>query len=219
MAHDSIFLKNCSENCRFNDMGADAMQRFYNRMTFIRFTLVVLFLIGYGTSAACAGAEADELRQKIADIGLLKEQLTDRIQQAEGVLAALLAQQRNLVDEVRLLQKSYDMKSYEQVKNFDRARYNIELLRSLTAYADAFAQKIQFYHSGFDKLTYLRQSAEDDIKMIQTMNNFEIDALTTQISLVINTYLREAHVIQIDPEKIELPSSESVWKKIIQKKL
>jgi hypothetical protein len=195
------------------------MQRYNTRMTLIRLTLVTLFFIGFWTGAACAGSEADELRQKIADIGLLKEQLTDRIQQAEGVLAALLTQQRNLVDEVRLLQKSYDMKSYEQVKNFDRARYNIELLRSLTAYADAFTQKIQFYHAGYDKLTYLRQSAQDDIKMIQTMNNFEIDALTTQISLVINTYLRQAHVIQIDPEKIELPSSESVWKKIIQKKL
>jgi hypothetical protein len=195
------------------------MQRYYTRMTFIKCTLVALFIIGCWTSAARAGSEADELRQKIADIGLLKEQLTDRIQQAEGVLAELLAQQRNLVDEVRLLQKSYDMKSYEQVTNFDRARYNIELLRSLTAYAEAFTQKIQFYHSGYDKLTYLRQLAEDDIKMIQTMNHFEIDALTTQISLVINTYLREAHVIQVDPEKIELPSSESIWNKIIQDKL
>ncbi len=195
------------------------MQRYYTRMTVFRFTLVALFFIGSWTGAARAGSEADELRQKIADIGLLKEQLTDRIQQAEGVLAALLTQQRNLVDEVRLLQKSYDMKAYEQVTNFDRARYNIELLRSLTAYADAFSQKIQFYHSGYDQLTYLRQLAEDDIKMIQTMNHFEIDALTTQISLVINTYLREAHVIQIDPEKIELPSSESIWDKIVQKKL
>ena len=195
------------------------MQRYYTRMTFIKCTLVALFIIGCWTSAARAGSEADELRQKIADIGLLKEQLTDRIQQAEGVLAELLAQQRNLVDEVRLLQKSYDMKSYEQVTNFDRARYNIELLRSLTAYTEAFTQKIQFYHSGYDKLTYLRQLAEDDIKMIQTMNNFEIDALTTQISLVINTYLREAHVIQIDPEKIELPSAESIWEKVVQKKI
>jgi len=200
-------------------LGGNAMQRYFNRMTFIRCTLVALFFIGYWTGTACAGSEADELRQKIADIGLLKTQLTDRMQQAEGVLAELLTQQRNLVDEVRLLQKSYDMKSYAQVKNFDRARYNIELLRSLTAYADAFTQKIQFYHAGYDKLTYLRQSAEDDIKMIQTMNNFEIDALTTQISLVINTYLREAHVIQIDPEKIELPSAESIWEKVVQKKL
>jgi hypothetical protein len=197
----------------------NAMQRDYNRMTLIRCTLVALFFIGFWSGVAFAGSEGDELRQKIADIGLLKAQLTDRIQQAEGVLAGLLAQQRNLVDEVRLLHKSYDMKSYEQVKNFDRARYNIELLRSLTAYADAFTQKIQFYHAGYDKLTYLRQSAEDDIKMIQTMNHFEIDALTTQISLVINTYLREAHVIQIDPENIELPSSESIWNKIIQEKL
>jgi hypothetical protein len=195
------------------------MHHHYGRMTLIRFIFITLLCIGFWTSAACAGSEADELRRKIADIGLLKEQLSDRIQQAESVLAELLTQQRNLAAELRLLHKSYNFKSYQQVRKFDRAHYNIELLRSLTAYAEAFTQKIQYYHSGYDKLTYLRQLAEDDIKMINTMNDFEIDALTTQISLVINTYLREAHVVQIDPEKIELDSSESIWNKIVQEKL
>ncbi len=195
------------------------MQRYLGRMTIIGYTLVTLFLVFYLTNTARAESKADELRRKIADIGLLKEQLADRIQQAESVLAELLAQQRNLAAEVRLLHKSYAFKSYEQVTEFDRAHHNIELLRSLTAYSDAFAKKIQFYQSGYDKLSYLRQLAEDDIKMINTLNDFEIDALTTQISLVINTYLREAHVIQIDPEKIELDSSETIWNKIVQEKL
>lgn len=92
-------------------------------------------------------------------------------------------------------------------------------MRSLTAYADAFANKIRFYQSGYDKLNYLIQLAEDDIKMISAMNDFEIDALTTQISLVINRYLREAHIIQIDPENIKLASSEDIWIRIIKEKL
>lgn len=195
------------------------MQRLYSRMTVIGYTLVTLFLIGYLTNTACAESKADELKRKIADIGLLKEQLSDRIRQAESVLAELTEQQGKLATEVRLLQKSYAFKSYQQVRKFDRAHHNIELLRSLNAYSDAFAKKIRFYKSGYDKLSYLSQLAEDDIKMISTMNDFEIDALTTQISLVINRYLREAHIIQIDPERIQLASAEAIWKKIIKGKL
>lgn len=200
-------------------LGGNAMQRYYSQMIIFGTTIVTLFLMVFLTNTACAESNAHELQRKIADIGLLKEQLADRIQQAETVLAKLLAQQRNLAAEVRLLHKSYDFKSYQQVRKFDRAHHNIELLRSLTAYAEAFAKKIRFYQSGYDKLTYLHQLAEDDIKMINTMNDFEIDALTTQISLVINTYLREAHVIQIDPEKIELSSPESIWNNIVKGKL
>ncbi len=195
------------------------MQRLYSRMTIIGYTLVTLFLIGYLTNTACAESKADELHRKIADIRLLKAQLADRIQQAEAVLAELSSQQRSLATEVRLLQKSYAFKSYQQVRKFDRAHHNIELLRSLTAYTDAFAKKIRFYQSGYDKLSYLSQLAEDDIKMISTLNDFEIDALTTQISLVINRYLREAHIIQIDPERVKLASSEDIWMRIVKEKL
>jgi len=195
------------------------MQRLYSRMTIVGYTLVTLLLILYLTNTACAESKADELQRKIADIGLLKEQLADRIQQAETVLTELLSQQQSLANEVRLLHKSYEFKSYQQVRKFDRAHHNIELLRSLTAYADAFAKKIRFYKSGYDKLSYLRQLADDDIKMISTMNDFEIDALTTQISLVINRYLREAHIIQIDPERIKLSTPEDIWKKLIKDKL
>ncbi len=195
------------------------MHRLYSRMTIIGYTLVTLFLIGYLTNTACAESKADELQRKIADIRLLKAQLADRIQQAEAVLGELTSQQRSLANEVRLLQKSYAFKSYQQVRKFDRAHHNIELLRSLTAYVDAFTKKIRFYQSGYDKLSYLIQLAEDDIKMISTLNDFEIDALTTQISLVINRYLREAHIIQIDPERIKLDSSEDIWIKIVKEKL
>lgn len=195
------------------------MQRKYNRLTIVAYSVVTLFLIAYLTNTAFAESKADELQRKIADIGLLKEQLADRIEQAEAVLAELVSQQQSLSNEVRLLQKSYAFKSYQQMRKFDRAHHNIELLRSLNAYADAFAKKIRFYQTGYDKLNYLKQLAEDDIKMINTMNDFEIDALTTQISLVINRYLGEAHIIQIDPERIKLASSEEIWKQIVKGKL
>jgi hypothetical protein len=50
--------------------------------------------------------------------------------------------------------------------------------------------------------------------MIATVSNLKIDALSTQISLVVNQYLSEAHIIQIDPDDIDPVPAESVWKSI-----
>lgn len=184
------------------------------------FTLLMtgLFSINYCVTDLSANAKADELKGKIADIGLLKRQLRDRQQQAEAVLSSLAAQQNELLAEVRLLQRSLNFKSYQQAMKYERAYYNIELLRRIMAYTNEFTNKIRFYQSGRDKLTYLQQLADDDIRMIGALNDFEIDALTIQISLLINKYLVEAHVIQIDHEKINSFPAETVWETIMRNK-
>lgn len=185
------------------------------------FTLLVtgLFSIHFCVADLWADSKAEELKRKIADIGLLKQQLGDRQQQAEDVLASLVVQQNELLSEVRLLQRSLNFKSYQQAMKYERAYYNIELLRIIMAYTIEFTNKIRLYQTGQDKLSYLQQLADDDIKMIRALNDFEIDALTTQISLVINKYLGEAHIIQIDPEKIKPSTPETVWETIVKDKL
>lgn len=186
------------------------------KFTMLRaFTVLCLLFIGFSAIDASANTKSEELQRKIADIGLLAQQLEDRRQQAEAVLASLLSQQNDLVSEIRLLQKSLNFNTYSQVETYDRARYNIALLRTITAYNDKITDKIKVYKTGRDKLSYLQQLAEDDIKMIRTLNDFEIDALTTQISLVINKYLGEAHIIQIDPKNIQLAAPESIWEGIV----
>jgi hypothetical protein len=180
--------------------------------------MTCLFSITYCVTDLSANSKAEELKRKIADIGLLKQQLGDRQQQAEAVLASLVAQQNELLSEVRLLQRSLNFKSYQETMKSERSYNNIELLRIIMAYTNEFTNKIRLYQTGQDKLTYLQQLADDDIKMIGTLNDFEIDALTTQISLVINKYLGEAHIIQIDPEKIKPSTPETVWETIVKGK-
>jgi hypothetical protein len=78
---------------------------------------------------------------------------------------------------------------------------------------DKLDSKLSFYQSGRERLGYLRKLAEDDIRMITTLSDLKIDALTTQISLMITRYLPEAHVIQIDPQEVPLTSLEQAWKR------
>ena len=182
--------------------------------TLIAVVMMCFLSMHIAAQDACASAKAEELRRKIADIGLLKQQLSDRQRQVETVLEELMVQQRDLAAEVHLLQKSFGFSSYEQARRIDRAYYNIELLRTITAYINTFSEKIRIYKAGCDKLAYLHQLANDDIKMINTLSDFQIDALTTQISLVINRYLAEAHIVQIDPEKITPLPAAIVWEAI-----
>jgi hypothetical protein len=122
------------------------------------------------------------------------------------------------VSEIRILVKSLNIGSLEQARKHHRIHYNIELLRLLVAYVDEFDTKVHLYRTGFDKLTYLHQLANDDIRMVSTLSDFQIDALTTQISLVINRYMPEAHTIQIDPRHVLKASDQSVWEAIVKGK-
>jgi hypothetical protein len=165
-----------------------------------------------------AASKAQQLKQKIADITLLQQQLQDRSKKAEFILNELLVQRNDIVSEIRILVRSLNIKSLEQARKHHRIYYNIELLRLLVAYIDEFDTKVSQYRTGFDKLTYLHQLANDDMRMVSTLSDFQIDALTTQISLVINRYMPEAHTIQIDPRHVLKASDQSVWEAILKGK-
>jgi len=183
-----------------------------------RTALTALVLIPAVWFNAQANSNIEELQRKIADITLLKGQLGDRQHQAEAALETLLKQQNDLLAEVHVLIKSFKIKTFQDAQQHLRMRYDMELLGSIAAYRQAFETKIRFYQTGRDKLTYLQQLADDDTKMITTLSDFRIDALATQISLVINQYLKEAHAIQIDPERVEVMSSQSIWEDITDRK-
>ncbi len=167
---------------------------------------------------ASANQKAEQLRQKMADITLVHQQLKDRIDQAEALREALWEQQNALTAEIKVLTKSLNIQNYKQAHQHLRIRYNMELIGTIMSYLSEFDTKIRFYQTGRDKLSYLHQLAEDDIKMVTTMNDLKIDALATQISLVINRYLPQAHIIQIDPDGIDPASAEDAWKEVVQRK-
>lgn len=167
---------------------------------------------------ATANTKIEELNQKIADIALLHQQLIDRGNQVSSIRRALLNQRNSLTAEISILAKSLKITAYSDAANQLRIRYNLELLRSITAYLDELDIKSLFYQNGSNKLEYLKQLAEDDVKMISTINDLKIEALVTQISLVVNHYLPEAHVIQINSDHIIKPSAETIWHEIVANK-
>lgn len=184
------------------------------RMSIFKCALIGLVLF----SILCYNSQADgnisELQRKIADIALLKKQLGDRQRQAESALEALMKQNNELLAETHVLISSFKIHTFEEAQRNLRLRYDMELLGTIAAYRRAFEAKVRLYQTGQDKLVYLQQLAQDDTKMVAALNDFQIDALATQISLVINQYLDEAHNIQIDSQSIESVSSQQIWEQI-----
>ncbi len=192
------------------------MNRSLIRASFRKDTLFVLSLLAFLALPAMYGNAAAEsksvlLQHKTADLKLLHQQIAERRQEATELLQTLDAQKEELIAEINVLAKSFHVVSYTQAKQHPRIFYNIELLRSMLAYMDAFQAKIQFFDTGQDQLTYMRQLVQDDARLTATLDDYEIDALTTQISLVVNQYLADAHVLRIDPDPKELMSASDVW--------
>jgi hypothetical protein len=182
--------------------------------SFLKIALIGWILLSIPCCEVLADANIAELQRKIADVTLLKKQLGDRQRQAEFALEVLLKQHNDLLAETHLLISSFKIRTFEDAQRNLRLRYDMELLGIVAAYRRAFEEKIRLYRNGQDKLVYLKQLAQDDTKMVAALNDFQIDALATQISLVINQYLDEAHNIQIDPQTVESVSSQRVWEQI-----
>ncbi len=173
----------------------------------------ILVILGMPGNLA-ANSKSEQLQRKTADIKLLHQQLAERKQEATSLLNKIDAQTKELITEIRVLNKSFNFASFVEAGQHLRIHYNVELLRSLLTYIDAFEAKIRFYETGHDRLTYLRQLVQDDIKLTATLDDYEIDALATQISLVVNKYMADAHIIRIDPQPDDLMTASEVWRRI-----
>jgi hypothetical protein len=173
-----------------------------------------LGLAGPGCSPACAATKAAELQQRLADISLLHRQLLERIKSAEALRENLYDEVKQLRTEVVALKKKGKIRNFKEGVEVPRIRYNLTLLRELKGYIANFNEKIDFLQIGSDKLYYLYHQAEDDLRIIHTLNDLKIEALQSQIDGVMEAYLPEAHQLLIDLSRVPYESPQRIWEAI-----
>ncbi len=165
-------------------------------------------------SEASANPKIDLLKRKIADMQLLDNELDRQMSLAASLKARLAEQRLQLVNEILDLNRAFKLKSFKEATGKLRYKYDLELIRTLDAYIKLLDEKISFYQVGRDRVAFLLQLADDDIRMLTTLSDLRIDALTTQISLIINQYLPEAHTIIVKPEELQKPPAKIIWRQI-----
>jgi hypothetical protein len=177
--------------------------------------MLIFFLCLIISTPAIARERVTELQQKIADINLLQSQLNERKNDAVKIRENLYHHLSTLRTEIETITTQKRIKTFNGAKAHSRVFYNLQLSAEIHSYIGQINQKIRSYQIGLDKLDYLYQLADDDLKIINTLTNLKIEALLIQIDAVISEYLPEAHRILISLKNLDSVEPVMIWKKII----
>ena len=181
-------------------------------MTMYRLLMPVIVLaLLVVPSTVTANNKAELLRQTMADIALLNSQMAQRKTDAGGIRDALSAQLEAIKTEARRewREKGIDTEA-EALKN-PRLLFDLMLMAEIQAYIQRYTQKIGDYRVACDRLSYLYQQADDDLKIVSTLSGMKIDALISTAEKILDGYRPEAQAIVIQPDKLTIETPEKMW--------
>lgn len=188
-------------------------------MKTIKYSILVLlfYRVIFGSSALVfSEANIPDLQQKMAEISLLQNQLSQRKTNAIEIREKLYGHLSTLGSEVKTIAAQKKITTFKGVQAHPRVLHNLQLYGEIQSYIDQINQKIRYYQIGLDKLDYLYQCADDNLKIINTLTHLKIEAFLTQIDIIIQTYLPEAHRILISLDNLDISDAKTVWNQIIQ---
>lgn len=165
--------------------------------------------------ATVAANKKDELlRRTMADISLLNCQMAQRRADAAEIRDALSARLEEIKTEARRELGEKRIATEAEALRTPRLLYDLMLMAEIQAYIDRYTQKIGFYRVACDRLSYLYQQADDDLKIVSTLSGMKIDALIAQAEKILDSYLPDAQTIVIQPNTLTVEPPEKVWKRL-----
>ena len=173
-------------------------------------TAAVLVLLVF-PSTVTANNKAELLRQTMAEIALLNSQMAQRKTEADAIREALSVQLEAIDAEARRQWREKGISSKADALKDPRLFYDLMLMAEMEAYINRYSQKIGYYRVACDRLSYLYQQADDDLKIISTLSDMKIDALVSQVEKVLDGYLPEAQTIIIQPDTLAIQAPEKMW--------
>lgn len=178
---------------------------------------MIMAVVGLLLSAPGRVAAADsgeQLRRTMADISLLNSQLDQRKDDAARMREALATRLKEIRSEVRERVQETGVKDAAGAMQIPRIRFDLRLMAEIQAYMDQYARKIRYYRVACDRLSYLYQQADDDLKIVNTLSGMKIDALVSQTEMILSAYLPDAQTLVIHPADMVTAPPEAVWETI-----
>jgi hypothetical protein len=86
----------------------------------------------------------------------------------------------------------------------------------LTGYIYGINEKISSLQNGHQTLVFFQQQAQDDLRLIKTLNDMEIDKLITQINSVLDEFFPELSEPVFDAHNIPMKDTVKIWNEILQ---
>ena len=157
-----------------------------------------------------------ELNRKMAEISSLQQSLTQKISQVVQKQEQLKQKMDELEKEIKQEIEQLQIESYLKAIRNPRIEFNLKLIQLLFGYITGLSEKISYFQNGYQTLDFFHQQVEDDLLMIKTLNDMEIDSLIAQINSVLDEFIPELSRPIFDTNDIPLTDTEKIWNEIIQ---
>ena len=175
--------------------------------------IFVLVLVAL-PSSALAYASGEQLRQTMAAIALLNGQLSQRKADAAGIREVLSDRLKEIKTEAEREWREKGIKTHADALDNSRLFYDLKLMGEIQAYIDRYTQKIGYYRVACDRLAYLYQQADDDLKIVSTLSGMKVDALISQAEKILDDYLPDAQTLVIHPGTLTVDPPEKIWDRL-----
>jgi len=157
-----------------------------------------------------------ELNRKMAEISSLQQGLSKKIALVMQKQEQLRQKVDELEKEIKLEKAQLQTESYLKAIRNPRIEFNLKLIQLLFGYITGLTDKISHFQNGYETLDFFQQQAQDDLLMIKTLNDMEIDELIVQINSVLEEFIPELDKPVFDTNDIPSKDTEKIWNEIIQ---
>lgn len=175
---------------------------------------LIISLLGF-SSAGATGDKSTELKLKMSEISALQQSLTGKITQAKEKKGQLEQKTQELGSEIRDQKKQFNIETYQNAITNARIDYNLKLIQLLLGYIDRLNHKIKYFKTGHDLLNFYFLQAQDDLLMIKTLNDLEIDKLIAQINDILDEYIPQTTTPMFDVNDVPLKDTREIWDEIV----
>jgi hypothetical protein len=171
--------------------------------------LLVLSILSNPTAASSPKTAA--LEQKVIEISAVRVKIIDKIDQGIEMRIFLQKQLNELRDEIEVEQNRFGINGPEAPLENLRINYNLNLIRYLRAYIDELDDRIAYFQAGNERLKFYLRQIKDDIAIINTLKDLEIENLIGRIDTVLDEFIPETKKKIFDALDIRLMPTEQVW--------
>jgi len=181
--------------------------------------VMVLVLSILGSPAAADSRKTAVLKQKMIAISALRVKIIDKIDQGIEMRSLLEERLKELRDEIEIEQNRSGINEYELQTPLENWRiiYNLNLIQHLRAYIDRLDERIDYFQTGNERLKYYLHQIEDDIAIINTLQDMEVENLISRIDTVLDEFIPETGKKIFDAFEIRLMPAEQIWKEMTAK--
>jgi len=174
---------------------------------------MMVVLSGYETICA-SSAKAAELKKKLVEITSLQQALNGKLSQAVDKREQFKEKMNLLKMEIIEEKDQRKIETYQTAILNHRIDYNLKLIQLLLGYITRLNEKIIYFQTGNEMLAFYFGQVQDDLLMIKTLNDLEIDKLIAQINLLLDEFIPQADKPMFDVNDIPQKDTEQIWNEI-----